>query len=56
MNPREKLESEIKKLEALLEKDHFRGVVDLQSRKREENRLKKLRKELEELNKKGQKE
>ncbi len=42
----EKLKKEIEKLEANLKKDHFGGVVDPGGRKKNENRLKKLRKEL----------
>jgi len=46
-----KLEKEIKELEQKLEKNHFGGLFDRNARKKDENRLKKLRKELERLQK-----
>jgi len=48
---RQKLEGEIRKLEEKLQKDHFGSLFNRNARKKEENRLKKLRKQLERLNK-----
>jgi hypothetical protein len=46
-----KLENEIRELELKLKKDHFGTLFDRNARRKEENRLKKLRKELEKLKK-----
>ena len=53
MEPREKLEKEIAELEKTLSKDHFGGVVDKAGRRKKEDRLNKLKKELEKLIKEG---
>lgn len=45
----EKLEKEIKRLEEKLSKEHFRGLVDQAGRRRDEKKLSKLRKELEQI-------
>jgi hypothetical protein len=45
----EKLKEEIVKLEKLMEHDHFGGVVDKMRSEQNYSRLKKLRKELKEL-------
>lgn len=50
----EKLMKEIKRLEEKLSKEHFRGLVDQAGRKRDERKLNKLRKELEQI-KEGEK-
>lgn len=50
MDAREKLEKEIADLEKRLEKDHFGGLINKDQRRKNENRLNKLRKELEKLN------
>lgn len=47
-----KLEKEIKILEEKLSKNHFSGLVDRAGRVRDEKKLKKLQKELNELKKK----
>ena len=46
-----KLEDDIKRLEEKLQKDHFGTLFDRNTRVKEENRLKKLRKEMEKLKK-----
>lgn len=51
MDAMEKLEKEIADLEKRLEKDHFGGLVNKDQRRKNENRLNKLRKELEKLKK-----
>ncbi len=53
MDEKEKLQKEIERLEKKLTKDHFGGLVNQAGRRKDENRLKKLRKELEKLGKKG---
>lgn len=53
MEPREKLEKEIADLEKKLAKDHFGGIVDRAGRKKKEDHLRKLKKELEKLIKEG---
>lgn len=45
----EKLRLEIGKLEQQLEKDHFRGIVDKAKVEQNFKRLKRMRKELKEL-------
>ncbi|MDD4052808.1 MAG: hypothetical protein PHR28_13040 [candidate division Zixibacteria bacterium] len=45
----EKLKLEITKLEDQLEKDHFRGIVDKAKVEQNYSRLKRLRRELKEL-------
>lgn len=50
-----KLERQIKELEKRLSGGHFSGLVDREGRKRDEDRLRKLMKELEELKKKEKK-
>jgi hypothetical protein len=52
MDEKEKIEKEIERLEAKLSKDHFGGLMDKGGRRKDENRLIKLRKELEKLSKK----
>jgi hypothetical protein len=47
----EKLKEEIAKLEKEMEKDHFGGLLDKVRQQKNYNRLKKLRKELKELEK-----
>lgn len=47
----EKLKEEIARLEELLEKDHFGGLLDRQNTEKNYKRLKKLRKELSKLEK-----
>lgn len=47
----EKLKRQIKEIETRLEKSNFRGLLDRNARRRDEDRLKKLRKELEKLSK-----
>jgi hypothetical protein len=47
-----KLEKEIKNLEEKLSKSHFSGLVDRAARARDEKKLRKLQKELEDLKKK----
>jgi len=49
MDEKEKLEKEIANLEKKLEKDHFGGLFDKNARKKDENRLRKLKKELEKI-------
>ena len=44
-----KIKEEIARLEKLMEKDHFGGVVDKNRAEYNYNRLKKLRKELKKL-------
>lgn len=55
MDKKAKLEKEIAELEKKMEKDHFGGLFDRTTQKRSMNRLQKLRKELENLTKKGKK-
>jgi len=55
MDKKTKLEKEIAELEKKLDKDHFGGLLDRATQKRNMNRLQKLRKELENLAKKGKK-
>ena len=55
MDEKEKLQKEIERLEERLSKDHFGGLVNQAGRRKDENRLFKLRKELEKLGKKGKK-
>ncbi len=55
MDEKEKLQKEIERLEEKLSKDHFGGLINQAGRRKDENRLKKLRKELEKLGKKGKK-
>jgi len=45
----EKIKEEIAKLEKLIEKDHFGGLLDKSRADQNYNRLKKLRKELKKL-------
>lgn len=45
----EKLREEIAKLEELMERNHFSGVVDKSRKDKNYNRLKKLRRELRQL-------
>ncbi len=52
MEQKQKLEKEIEKLEKQLAKNHFGGIVDQATRKRDEKKLGKLKKELEALIKK----
>ncbi|UCD17128.1 MAG: hypothetical protein JSV44_11860 [Candidatus Zixiibacteriota bacterium] len=52
MDKIKRLEREIEELENSMKKNPFGGLFDRAARKRAENRLKKLRKELEELTKK----
>jgi polyhydroxyalkanoate synthesis regulator phasin len=49
----EKIKRQIKEIETRLEKSNFRGIIDQQTIRRDEDRLKKLRKELEKLEKEG---
>jgi len=49
----EKVKRQIKEIEARLEKSNFRGIIDQSIIRRDEDRLKKLRKELEKLEKEG---
>ena len=51
MDARQKLEKEIEALEKRLEKDHFGGLINKDQRRKNENRLNKLKKELEKLKK-----
>lgn len=51
MDRMHKLEKEIKNLQEKLEKDHFGGLLNQATRKKDESRLSKLRKELERLRK-----
>ena len=51
MSKIEKLKRQIKEIEKRLEKSGFRGIVDKNVTRRDEDRLKKLRKELENLEK-----
>ncbi len=51
----EKLEKDIGRLEDKLSRDHFGGLIDKASRRRDENKLRKLKKELEELTAKNKK-
>ncbi len=53
MSKIEKIKRQIKELETRLEKSNFRGVIDRNIIRRDEDRLKKLRKELEKLEKEG---
>jgi len=55
MGDKEKIQKEIERLEERLSKDHFGGVVNQAGRRKDENRLNKLRKELEKLGKKSKK-
>lgn len=55
MDKKTRLEKEIAELEKKLDKDHFGGLFDRATQKRNMNRLQKLRKELENLAKKGKK-
>ncbi len=45
----EKLKKEIAKLEEQMGKDHFRGIVDKAKAEQNYNRLKRLRRELKEI-------
>ena len=45
----EKLKEEIERLEKLIDKNHFGGLLDRQQSDKNYNRLKKLRRELKEL-------
>ena len=49
----EKLKADIARLEEMMEKDHFGGLIDRGREKKNYNRLKKLRKELKKLEEKG---
>jgi len=50
MNPKiEKLRDDIAKLEELMDKDHFGGLFDKGRRNKNYNRLKKLKRELKQL-------
>ena len=51
MNRKDKLKRQIKEIEKRLEKSGFRGIVDKSIIRRDQDRLKKLRKELEKLEK-----
>ena len=51
MTEKEKIEEEIEVLENKIGKDHFGGLFDKSGRKRLENQLKKLKKQLAELSK-----
>lgn len=55
MDEKEKLQKEIERLEKKISNDHFGGLVNKAGRRKDENRLKKLRKELEKLTGKGKK-
>jgi len=47
----EKLENEIERLAEKIEKDHFGGLFNKDERRRIENKIKKLKKELEQIKK-----
>ena len=49
MTDRQKLTDEISRLEKELDSQHFRGLFDQRAQHKKENRLKKLRRELAEL-------
>ena len=51
MTEKEKIEKEIEELEKQLEKNPFGGIFDKGGRKKQENKLKKLKKSLVELTK-----
>ena len=55
MDRKAKLEKEVAELEKKMDKDHFGGLIDRGTHKRNMNRLQKLRKDLEALTKKGKK-
>lgn len=49
----EKLKADIARLEEMMEKDHFGGLVDKGREKKNYSRLKKLRRELKQLEEQG---
>jgi hypothetical protein len=51
MTEKERIEKEIEELEKKLQNDHFGGIFDKGGRKKQENKLKKLKKSLAELTK-----
>nr|MBN2277877.1 hypothetical protein [candidate division Zixibacteria bacterium] len=51
MDKIQKLELEIERLEEKMEKNHFGGLFNKDERKRDENKLRKLKRELEQLQK-----